>query len=145
MIKYSLANYLVTITPKDENVRSVFDSITIGGSGTTTSSIELPQISMWRTDGYSTGGYVHNKTYDRHGSISITINQLSDDVSDLIKLFTLYCDNDYDGFTISVTDIAGNHIADCIDCFLEGIPRQAFSGTASNQTWSFTCGQINYN
>lgn len=146
MKKYSLANYILSVDPNDSSIKSMFGTISIGGEGNAIGSISLSvSSSMWSTEGYATGAWIHNKNLDKHGSVTISINQLSDKVVKLIQLVKLYYGKDYDGFTLAVSDINGNKVASCIDCYIEKIPEQSFGTTASDQRWTFTCGQINFN
>ena len=143
-MRYSLSNYILSIEPNDPEIKRLFGTLSIGGEGSVTDSIVIsPEGTLFSTTGYATGGWVHNKSQDRHGSASLSINQLSKNVAKFIQLANLYYENDYDGFTLAVSDLAGNKVATCIDCYISSIPSQEFRSTASNQTWSFTCGQIN--
>lgn len=145
-MKYSLANYILSIDSNDAQIKNIFGTISIGGEGSYLDSITLNNdATIYTTQGYATGGYVHTKSLDRHGKAVISLNQLSDKVSRFIQLAKLSLSGDYEGFTLSLTDIDGNKIATCIDCYIEKIPDQAFGQSAQNQTWSFTCGQVNYN
>lgn len=141
-MKYSLANYILSIDADDAAIRSMFGAISIGGEGDAIGSISLSVGEMWSTKGYATGAWVHEKSLDRHGTASVSINQLSPTVAKLIQLAKLYYGEDYNGFTLTITDISGNKIATCTDCYITGIPQQSFGTSASDQTWSFTCGRI---
>lgn len=145
-MKYSLANYILSIEPNDNEIKRLFGTIAIGGEGSVLNTITLSHINpMFSTTGYATGGWVHTKSLDRHGTVSLTINQLSDKIGKFIQLVTLFISHDYDGFTLSLSDTNGNKIATCIDCYISKIPEQSFKESAEEQTWEFTCGQINYN
>ena len=145
-MKYSLANYILSIDSNDSEIKRIFGTISIGGEGSYLDSLSLSNNSnIFETQGYATGGYVHTKNLDRHGTATITLNQLSDKVGRFIQLAKLSLSGDYDGFTLSLTDSNGNKIATCIDCYIQKIPDQSFGSSAQTQTWVFTCGQINYN
>ena len=145
-MKYSLANYILSIDSNDSEIKNIFGTISIGGEGSYLGSISLSlQNPMWETTGFATGAWVHNKSLDRHGSATLTISQLSDAVARFIQLCKLYYSGDYNGFTLSLSDIAGNRIATCVDCYIEKIADQSFEAQSGNQSWVFTCGQINYN
>lgn len=145
-MKYSLANYILSIDSNDYEIKNIFGTITIGGEGDSLDSLSLSHnATMYETTGYATGGWVHNKNLDRHGTATITLNQLSDRVGRFIQLVKLAFSGDYEGFTLSLSDIDGNQIATCVDCYITKIPDQSFNPQAQNQTWTFTCGQINYN
>lgn len=146
MAKYSLANYILSIDSNDETIKTYFGTISIGGEGSYLGTVRLSLANpMFNTTGFATGAWVHNKSLDRHGTANITLNQLSDSVAKFIKLAKLYYGEDYDGFTLSLSDIDGNKIATCVDCYISKIPDQEYTDQAGNQTWIFTCGQINFN
>lgn len=145
-MKYSLANYILSIDANDPEIKQMFGTISIGGEGSYLGSISLSIANpMWTTTGFSTGAWVHNKNLDRHGTATVTLSQLSETVSRFIQLCKLYYASDYNGFTISLSDISGNRIATGVDCYITKIPDQTYENQAGNQTWEFTCGQINYN
>lgn len=144
-MKYSLTNYILSIDPNDSAIKQMFGTVSIGGEGSYLDSITLSNASnIFDTQGYATGGWVHNKSNDRHGTATISLNQLSDRVSRFIQLAKLSLSGDYEGFTLSLSDINGNKIATCVDCYITKIPDQTFTASAQNQSWEFTCGQINY-
>ena len=144
-MKYSLANYILSIDSNDSEIKNIFGTITVGGEGDYLDSLTLSHESnIYSTTGYATGGWVHNKNLDRHGTATISINQLSDRVGRFIQLAKLAFSGDYAGFTLSLSDIDGNKIATCVDCYITKIPDQSFNPQAQNQIWTFTCGQINY-
>ena len=145
-MRYSLANYILSIEPNDATIKAYFGTISIGGDGSYLGSINLSLANaMMTTQGYATGGWSHSKNLDRHGTASLTLNQLSDAVAKFIKLAKLFYTADYDGFTLSLSDINGQKVASCIDCYIDKIPDQDFGEKAADQTWTFTCGQINFN
>lgn len=145
-MKYSLANYILSIDSNDNEIKQMFGTISIGGEGSYLGSISLSiENPIWNTTGYATGAWVHNKNLDKHGTATLNLNQLSDAVSRFIQLAKLYYSGDYNGFTLSLSDIGGNRIATCVDCYIREIPDQTFESQAGNQNWVFTCGQINYN
>lgn len=145
-MKYSLANYIFSIDPNDPLVKEMFGTISIGGDGSYLGNITLSLANnLIDTTGYPTGGWVHNKSLDRHGTANLQLNQLTEEVAKFIQLAKLYYSNDYEGFTISLSDINGNKIATCVDCYINKIPDQVYGESAENQTWTFNCGQINYN
>ena len=144
-MKYSLANYILSIEPLDDTLKSIFGTTSIGGEGNALDSIVLSQpTDMFSTSGYATGAWVHNKNLDRHGTATISLNQLSDRVGRFIQMAKLFISGDYDGFTLSLSDINGNKIATCVDCYITKIPDQSYANESANQSWVFTCGQINY-
>ena len=146
-MRYSLANYILSVDSNDPEIKSIFGTISIGGEGSYVGSINLSLANpQWSTTGYSTGGWVHNKNLDRHGTATVSLNQLSEPVAKFIQLCKLYYSTtDYEGFTLSLTDVAGNNIASCIDCYISQIPDQTYEDQAGMQSWAFTCGQINFN
>lgn len=149
-MRYSLANYILTIANDDANVNALFGNVQIGGEGDAVASITIQhQTDLWSTEGYATGAWVHNKNLDRHGTAEINISQLTDAVAkfkQFVNLFYSASDsNDVQGSTLTLSDTEGNVIAICEDCYPTRIPAQAFGNTAADQTWTFTCGRITIN
>lgn len=145
-MKYSLANYILTIKSNNVNAQAIFgNDISIGGEGSYVGSITFSrQTEMWSTSGFATGGWIHNKNLDRHGTVDVELSQLAPQVGRFIQLCNVYYASDYEGFTLTLTDSEQNQIVECIDCYITKIPNQVFGESAASQTWSFTCGQINY-
>lgn len=149
MAKYSLSKYILSIKPSTNLASAIadFGTITIGGEGSYLDTVSInPQGTMWRTTGFATGGWVHDKNLDRTGTVSITLNQMSDAIQKFIRLCETFYESDYDGFTITLTtnDVDKRVIATCIDCYIQGIPNQSFQSSAQSQTWTFTCGKITF-
>lgn len=146
-MKYSLAKYSMTISTKDSILKNIFgESLSIGGQGSTTSSITIHQNNApMSISTYATGGYVFNGSFDRSGSASIQINQVSDVVSKFKQLLKAYYQSDFEPFTITVSDNEGNQVAECVDCALTSIPDQTLGESAENQTWTFECGRVTFN
>lgn len=145
-MRYSLADYMLSIESDDSTIKNMFGTITIGGEGSYLDSITLSTpTDVYTTTGYATGGWVHTKSLDRTGTVSLTINQMSSKISKLKQLANISLTGDYEGFTLSLSDSSGNKVASCIDCYISNIPNQQFQSSAGTQTWEFTCGQINYN
>lgn len=160
--RYSLADYIVTIKlPSANALPSEYANlankeIKIGGPGESIGSIGsfIGQISItrsnnqWDTNGDVTGSWVHNQNLSKVGTVEIQINQVSDNVIRLIQLCNIYNTTSIrEGLSITVTPATGESTttyADCVDCYPTKIPNQVFGSTAANQTWSFTCGMVNF-
>lgn len=144
-MKYSLSDYTLTITPNDAVVKQYFNEIKIGGEGSYLDSINLSyDSSLFNTTGYATGAWVHTKNLAKTGTATVSLNQICDAVATLKKLCNLFYSNDYEGFTLSVCDRNGVEVANAIDCYIQSIPAQNYGETVAMQTWTFTCGQINF-
>ena len=144
-MRYSLANYVCTIKPNDPSLLSMFGIVNIGGEGSATDFLTASRNEpLFSTDSYSTGGYVHNKNLSKTGAIAISINQLATNVGKLKRLVNAYQSGDYDGLTITVTTSDGEIVCTGVDSVPTQIPTQEFRNTASNQTWTFNCGEINF-
>lgn len=147
MAVYSLADYILTITKiiSDAEV----SSIQIGGTGSMLDSMSINRNeSTWSIKGDYTGGYVHEKNYNKVGTVSLTLNQLSPNVGKFISLCNVYARHDVDideGMTMTLTDSQGEIIATCTDCMPQGIPEQRLGTSTENQTWTFNCGIIEFN
>lgn len=146
MAKYSLADYILTITlPADLASQFGTDTISVGGEGSYLGSIVLGfNSNIWETEGDATGSWVHNRNLDRTGTVDVTLNMLSDNVAKFIRVCNLYYNSETitDGLTMTVSTLSGTNIANCLDCFITKIPNQEFEEKAKTQSWSFTCGKI---
>ena len=145
-MKYSLAKYSFTISSNDEAIKRIFgESLTIGGQGSTTDDITVSQANApMAIKSYATGGYVFEQTFDRHGTASISISQVSDAVNKLKQLLNLYYTKDFEPLTIVVTDNEGNQVASCKDCHLNSVPNQKFAENVGQQDWSFDVGVVTF-
>lgn len=147
-LKYSLANYYITISSDDSELQRIFigqdgETISIGGQGNCIGDISISRDKdMYSIDSYNTGGYVFNKNLDASGSVSISINQLSDVVSKFKELCNILYNGDYEPLTISVYDSYVEPVAECRDCYPKKIPEQSFKNESEDQTWEFLVGQI---
>lgn len=148
-MRYSLANYYLTIANDDSRITEMFKDVRIGGEGDAISSISIStNATLWQTTAYATGAWVHDKNLARNGNVNVSISQLTDAVAKF-KQFVNYFylssgDSDIQGSTITLYDSDGNAIASCEDCYPTQIPEQSFGAQASEQTWSFTCGRITF-
>lgn len=159
-MRYNLNDYKVSISlPPELNGFSVGNEqetqgrskeIVIGGGKSYLSSITISQNNtLFTTSADDTGSWIHNMSYKRNGVVSITLNMLCNNAGYLRNLFNLYYPASSDGnaryisgATIVVTDLKGTELVTCNDCYPESIPNYDFRSTASDQTWSFTCGEI---
>lgn len=145
-MRYSLANYILSIASDDKKINSLFETVQIGGEGDALSSIAITtNDTLWETTSFATGAWIHNKNLSRTGTCEVSISQLSDAVAKF-KTYIAYfygSDNtDVGGVTITLTDSNDNIIATCEDCYPTQIPAQEFSAKAVEQRWRFTCGRI---
>lgn len=141
--RYSLADYTMAVDIPGR------DTLTFGGPGENQLGSFIGQIAvsrnaeMWTTEGDVTGSWVHNKSLNKTGTISMQIRQISDDVIRLFDIARTYENSDSSeiGATITIsrgtdTVLVGN------DCYLTKMPDQVFGDAAEMQTWVWTCGQI---
>lgn len=144
-MRYCLADYIMSIEPSDSRLKQMFSKVTVGGDGNALSSITLSlSDTLWSTTSFATGAWVHNKNLSKVGSAEIRISQLSSVVVKLKQMCKVYYSGNYSGFTISVTDSNGTVVATANDCYPTKIPDQSFGETASEQSWSFTCGEVDF-
>lgn len=142
-MKYSLADYTVAIKFNDPQLQADLGAISIGGEGKYTDSISASYTNnQWQTDTFATGGWVHNKNLSRAGAVSITLSQLSEQVSKFKQICNNYYSKDYSGMTITISDNSLNPVCICEDCYIEQIPEQSFASAAGRQTWRFVAGNI---
>ena len=146
MKRYSLADYILSIKPNDPTINDSFGTITIGGEGSYTDSLSLnPTENLYSTTGFSTGAWIHDKNLSRVGTATLNISQMSEQVRKFIMMAETFYAGDYDGFTLTLSTNTGDKVATCVDCYIQKIPEQSFGRTASNQSWTFTCGKISFN
>lgn len=162
MARYSLTDYILSVKVPEE-LRDVFieDSndtidaasniISIGGDGSYTGSINVTtNTAQFTTEGDATGSWVHNQSKDKTGTIRVTINQVSDKVLLLVRLYqTYYASNTTtEGLTLTISKATGNGNQESVcvgtDCLIGKIPDIDFGQTADNQDWNFTCGRITF-
>lgn len=141
---YSLANYKVAISINDSILKTAFgDVLTVGGNGSQLESMSVDfNASIFSKQTYSTGGYVFDKSYDRSGSLSITLNQLSEEVGKFKNLINMYYAGDYETLSIVLTNNENEKVIEMIDCLPSKIPTQQFQSSAQTQTWGFEVGRI---
>lgn len=144
-MKYSLAKYILTISANDPKIRDIFDELTFGGDGSLVGSITFSRSNnMWETTSFATGGYVHNKNLSKVGSVDLSLNQLAKGIRQLIDASEAFFGSDYEGFTLTLTTNEGQKVASAISCYITKTPNQVFENQAQSQTWSFTCGEVNF-
>lgn len=152
MARYSLSKYTVTITTDDEAVNNLLIGsntkvLTIGGNGSYTENITVSLANnLYNTSGYATGGYVHDKNLSRVGTVAISLSQLSAEVQKFINLCNHLIDpnNEEIELTITVYEAGKAPVAKCTGCVPSKIPDQSFGATATNQTWVFNAGIIEF-
>lgn len=148
-MRYSLANYILSIASNDSKISSLFKDVRIGGEGDALSSINIQTSDkLWETESFATGAWVHNKNLSRVGTCDVSISQLSDAISKF-KTFVAYfygesIGENIEGVTLTLSDSNNNVVATCEDCYPTQIPTQEFAAKASEQKWQFTCGRITY-
>lgn len=149
--RYCLANYILAIDITDPEARTIFgDTITIGGNGSYLDNITISRTNnIYEVAGDNTGSYIFNKNLNKTGTITISINQLHDNIT-IFKRLVNYCyEHDMEPLTISLRTNNSNPlnietIATCTDCLLQGTPNQSFGNTATTQIWTFICGIIDF-
>lgn len=148
-MRYSLANYILSIASNDSKISQLFKNVQIGGEGDALSTINIQTTDrLWETDSFATGAWVHNKNLSRVGTCEVSISQLSDAVAKF-KTFVAYfygesADDNIEGVTLTLSDSNNKVIATCEDCYPVQIPSQEFGTKAAEQRWQFTCGRITY-
>lgn len=147
--RYSLAEYrMQVVVPKDVTGTELL--LTFGGPGENQEGSFVGQIAVsrssdtWTTDGDVTGSWVHNKSLNKTGTISLQIRQVSDDIIRLISLARLYEENNPEA-GCEITILRGDVIVERgTDCYLTRVPEQVKGDTAEMQTWQWTCGRITF-
>lgn len=162
MKRYSLADYILSVKVPDElrvifgadstdETNSLDNVISIGGNGSYVGQIQISlKEAMWSTNGDHTGSWVHNKNLNKTGTLEVQLNQVSDQIKVLIRLYETYYSSDTitEGLTITVNKAVGGGnqetVCTCTDCYIQEIPNQSFGDNAATQDWIFTCGKIDF-
>lgn len=156
--RYSLTDYILSVKVPNE-LREIFlenstdesqNIISIGGDNSYVGEIQIgePKKAQWSVEGDDTGSYVANKSKNRTADISVQLNQVSDKINLLTRLFETYYDADTitEGLTLTITKAtsSGNQqvVATGSDCYLTTRPAKVMGSTATNQTWTFSCGRV---
>ena len=161
--QYSLADYQVTIGWKSIaqmlNLRdpegNLLTNFTIGGPGENGEGSFVGQIivnrskELFTTTGDATGSWVHDKSLDRTGTITIEITQIADSVITLVQLCQIFesIQSNVPGLEISINSASSgvsNTMVSGKDCLIQKLPDLTLAETAGRLSWVFTAGQIIY-
>lgn len=144
MAVYALVNYRLTITvPK--SLQALFgQTIVIGGKGSFVQTFSVPSRPLYTVQGDATGGYIHEKSINRSGNVSLTLNILAPQVKTLLKFANTYYNQNVsdEAFTMKLTNLQSTTLVTCNACLFADIPQSSFSASAPTQTWNFACGEI---
>lgn len=147
---YDLTQYSLSIVPDDAalaQLASVIGGVVVtsaNGNGVDKIDVGL-NSDQWSTKGYANGAWEHNKSYNRTGTVNVSVSQLSEAISRFSKFCNLWYSGNYGGLTLAITsNLTGASVCICHDCYITRIPSQEFGETATTQTWGFTCGFIDY-
>lgn len=160
---YSLADYQLTIGfpervaqklgLKDE-FGNLLTSYQIGGPGENGEGSFVGRIGVerneaaWSTEGDKTGSWVHNKSLNKTGRITLDLTQISDQTIDLYHLCQIYesIEGNVEGLTLTINTNAEDStpLVTGIDAYIAKQPDYPMDETAQRLTWEFTCGQILY-
>ena len=151
-MKYSLANYILSIKIPQE-LKAVFgEDFIVGGAGDNqrgsyTTSIDVSRNQdLYTLKADATGSWVHEKNLNQSGTISVNLNQMAPVGAKLTKLF--YALSAYSGNQEITMTICGNDSTPIItanDCVLANIPDLQLQSSVNDRTWTFNCGQVIYN
>lgn len=148
-MRYSLSDYKLSISLPSSFAAAIgLEKFSVGGEGSYLGSITVSLANdTFTTEADSTGGWYHNKSLARNGTVSIDVNQLADSITRLKRIFNMYynVEDDYDGMTMVLTDRQNNVVATMEDCFITKPADQVYGATAASQTWTVTCGRITLN
>lgn len=145
---YSLSSYILTVAiPSGFASQFGADTISVGGEGSYLDNMSVSTKDIWSMTTDATGGYVHEKSLDRSGTMSVTLNQMSDKVNLFRTLCNLYYNSSIEdaGLTLTLTDSNNEVIVTMEDCVISKIPDLDLGETSATQEWSFNCGKIIYN
>lgn len=150
---YSLADYVLALKVNDQNDLAAFgltsDTLTVGGEGQFLAKVTVKiSNAQWTTKADATGAWVHTRSFDQSGNITLSINQMSDAVIRFIRIVEAYysSSNIRSGFTLTLSkssDVSFSVL--CEDCRITQIPDQTHDKEANDQEWVFTSGKITFN
>lgn len=149
-MKYDLTQYSLSIVPDDpalsQLVSVIGGMVVTSANGNGVDKIDVSySTDQWSTKGYANGAWEHNKSYNRTGTASVSLSQLSEAIARFSKFCNLWYSGNYNGLTLTVTNnMTGASVCICHDCYITRIPSQDFGESAATQTWSFTCGLIDF-
>ena len=99
----------------------------------------------WSTQGDATGSWVHSKSLNRTGTVTVNLRLVSDDTIKLNMLCNIYEQDDYNTKGLSIQIYKNSTlVVDCIDCYCQRLPRMPLQDEAQNLEYTFTCGLINF-
>lgn len=152
--RYSLADHLVKVTLPagvlvgGTNIGGMVLEFGGPGNNAQTGSF-MGEITVertndtWTTEGDPTGSWVHNKSLNKTGTVTMQLRQVADDIIRLQMLAQVFENGDFPGCKIEV--FAGTDtVARAEDCYIAKVPPQVYGDTAAMQTWSWTAGRISY-
>ena len=151
---YSLADYILTLKVDDVTLRTKLgmladDTIQVGGQGKFMGKITVAYNNpQWTTKADATGSWVHSRTFDQSGKITVSINQMSEAVIRFIRVCSAYYSSTTvkAGFSLTISKASDTSFAaNCEDCRIEKIPDQDFEKEAADQQWVFLSGRISMN
>lgn len=151
--RYSLADHYVQLVFSQNSPNALAGKqFQIGGAGDNNQpgsfvgSITFARENDgWTTEADATGSWVHNQSLARHGTVTISIRQVSDDILRLMTIMNLYeqdVSSELVGCTISVYNTNEDELMVAKDCYISKMPDQVYGETAANQDWSFVAGRI---
>lgn len=146
MKRYCLANYILT-ADIPEDIGFGTQTVSIGGEGSYMNTITVKlNKDLFTTEGDNTGSWVHVKNLNKTGTVEVSIKQVANSVAVFKALMNIYhnLNSEASGMTLTLRDTLNNTICICKDCLLTRVPDQSFENEPSNQTWTFTCGCIDY-
>lgn len=132
----------VSVTINNPN----YEQIVIGGNGQLVGNISMSRNNgAFSMQGSPDGGYVASYTRNRTGSVSIQISQSSSLIGRLRK-FINWCEANPNlaESSITVMDSLGNIQGYATGVLPDKIPDNSVSETATNRTFSFLAGEIDF-
>lgn len=147
-MRYSLSDYILAIANLPAKLGLENNTISVGGTESYLNSVSAENTTnMWSTEGDATGSWVHNKSLDRTGTVTIDINQMSPQIANLVQILNAFYDSESDnvtGMKLVLQDRNMKNVFEANDCYIQKIPSQAFGQTAATQSWVITCGQLTF-
>ena len=159
---YSLADYQLTIgipenIARNLNLRdsqgNLLTAMTIGGPGENGEGSFVGSLSvqrtenLWNTEGDATGSWYHNKNLNKTGTMTLSLNYISEQTIELYQLFSIFesIQENSEGLTLTINTNASEEttaLATGNDCYISKPANLDLQDTSQPLSWEFTCGQI---
>lgn len=138
--RYSLADHVVTFTAiQGANSGTDLFTFEIGGQGSFLGSLNISwNADTWSQQMDATGSGSYSKNYDRSGTITLSLNQVSEKTILMDRLFQSYHLSDSDDIVYKVTISRGSKtLVEASYCVLKKLPEYVAEEEAGVRAYEF--------